>query len=383
MAMQIPSARFGSRLSKCSTWTAFKSSTYLASTKGRIVKQVPKILIVLGTLHGLGIGAFVSSANAQDYARVRAENENSVVFIHSIRTRKDGKGIAENSYGTGFITSADGHVMTASHVVFNEDSDHIVETKGAIRSRHGQLYKLESVRRDEQSDVMVLMFPDVGINWKPVKFGDSRSIKKEAKLYTLGFPGTDLAPALGILSNKFGPKGVWQTTLPINRGNSGGPIFDTGGKVIAIALSGDELKQQITFAVPESYVAGLRYIASSIRTYDMVFAMAPVYGTAGNVSQKFQFYESVDAKTTIWKGESYCLPDGFEVTHVKGIATTKSGSGSKLLGFDKDVEKSNCVMVKASIGGDVTRESPVPEVGIHWFGMNVLVEGRKARDKPY
>ena len=207
---------------------------------------------------------FCDPLPAQDYSAIRRANEDSVVFIHSTRARKDGTGSVEHYYGSGFIISESGFVTTANHVVPREDENTVVETKGTVRSRHGTAYKLEPVKRDVEIDVMLLVFPDVGVKWKPVARGNSKTVPTDAPLVALGFPGTsDLSSAPGILSNKVGPKGLWQTTMPINRGNSGGPVFDLTGKLVAIASAGNDTMQGVTFAIPESYAMGLIQIASN------------------------------------------------------------------------------------------------------------------------
>src|ERR1700693_3867203 len=79
---------------------------------------------------------YPEQARAYDFSAVRAKYEKSIIYIHSKRIRKDGSGVAENSYGTGFVVSPEGHVMTASHVVLQEDENTTVETTGAIKSKH-------------------------------------------------------------------------------------------------------------------------------------------------------------------------------------------------------------------------------------------------------
>ena len=48
---------------------------------------------------------------------LRKANEDKVVYIESIKTRKDGTGAKEKRFGTGFVLSEEGHILTASHVI--------------------------------------------------------------------------------------------------------------------------------------------------------------------------------------------------------------------------------------------------------------------------
>jgi len=87
--------------------------------------------------------------------------------------------------------------------------------------------------------------------------------EEDARLYTLGFPAKmigqteAMSSAEGMLSNVHGPGGLWQTTLPLNRGNSGGPVFDYSGQVVAVAVGGFDDAHLITFVRPTYQLIGL------------------------------------------------------------------------------------------------------------------------------
>jgi hypothetical protein len=342
-------------------------------------------LVVASLILGMAAISVLSRAPASviaqpDYTRIRAANENSVVFIHSKRTRKDGVGAPDESYGTGFIISQLGYVLTANHVILKADASTVVETKGTIRSRHNPKYKLELVKRDDDIDAALLLFPDVGVNWKPVEFGDSRGVPKDAPLYALGFPGNlDLAPATGILSNRFGPKGSWQTTLGINRGQSGGPVFDMNAKVIAIAAAGIDAYQGVTFAIPEAYVFGLRQLAAAPPSGGTQFVQSP--NTPDILAtQRFVFYRAVDHEAQTSARELYCLPREYQIQNVEYHVTTQNGPGTRLLSVAADKAAKNCVAVEAFIkGAGVTKVGPiiVDHKGRGWLGVEVNVEGKK------
>jgi hypothetical protein len=318
---------------------------------------------------------------AEDYSAIRKANEDSIVYVHSKKSRKDGQGVQEHSYGTGFIIEDTGHVMTASHVILEEDEEHVVETFGSIRSRYSHPLRLELVKRDNV-DVAIAMFPDVGQKWKPVQFGDSKNIPKDAPLYTLGFPlNSDLASATGILSSKFGPRGQWQTTLPIDRGNSGGPIFDLNGKVVAIASGGNDAAKAITYAIPEFYVTGLRLASAKFDpTIGFTKIVEPFDPNANTISKKFTFYRAVDHDGEESPTEDFCLPDGYQISSVRERVTTINGSGTRLISAAPSRNASNCVTLKAFIkGSGVVRFGPiiVDHKGRGWLGAEIDVEGKQ------
>lgn len=224
----------------------------------------------------LAVVVVATAAWGDDWREVRTKSENAVLFVESIRTKHDGTGAPTVSTGTGFIISPDGYVITAAHVVLDELPDTSVRTTARVRSRHtSTTYDLMFLKKDPDFDVAVLLLPDLG-PWKYLPFGDSTSVPKDTRLYTLGFPGAlDLASAEGLLSSKRGPRGHWQTTLPLNYGNSGGPVLEKTGKVVAIASGGNDAQQGVTFAVPEAHARGIWKVAGAeLRTQGAAIATA-------------------------------------------------------------------------------------------------------------
>ncbi len=189
---------------------------------------------------------------------IRQNNQDSVVFIHSQRRQKDGTGSPEDSYGTGFLISSQGNVLTASHVILNPTPGTTVENSGAVGSRHNTPYKLEFVRSDCNLDAAILLLPDVGQRWQPVAgFDETLSMNNGDPRFTLGFPQTsDLTPAHGELVDRLGPRGRWQTTLLIGPGSSGSPVFDSQGRVVALAVAGIRADPPVSYVVPTAELVG-------------------------------------------------------------------------------------------------------------------------------
>jgi hypothetical protein len=287
--------------------------------------------------------------------------------------------VPETFEGTGFIISEAGYVITASHVVPKTDQNTAVITTGAVRSRHGQAVTLEPVRRDDEVDVLMLMFPDVGTKWKPVKFGNSKTVPIEAELIALGFPSNlDLSSANGRLSSKFSRQGRWQTTMPINPGNSGGPIFDITGKVVAIAVSGDTSKQGVTFAIPESYAGGLIQMAS---------LTVPAFFTSVDrlkynekfVSVDHLFYKTVDHSARVPVNEKYCLPEEYVIATARYEVASFEGSETKVESIIVDPQNKNCALLRGVIQGSGTKQIgpiTVDQFGRGGLGVKVMIEGK-------
>jgi S1-C subfamily serine protease len=79
-------------------------------------------------------------------------------------------------------------------------------------------------------------------------------------VYTLGFPREDMVFGEGSLSSKTGFEGdttSYQISIPLNPGNSGGPLLDSQGNLIGV-ISGQQLDQQgASFAVKSAYLKQL------------------------------------------------------------------------------------------------------------------------------
>jgi len=164
-----------------------------------------------------------------------------------------------NSLGSGFIIDTSGIVVTNNHVIADADEINVILNDGTK-------IKAELVGVDKKTDLAVLKFKPT----KPliaVKFGDSDKLRLGDWVVAIGNPfslgGTVTA---GIVSAKnrdisSGPYDSYiQTDASINRGNSGGPLFNLDGDVIGvntliISPSGGSIG--IGFAVPSKTVAGV------------------------------------------------------------------------------------------------------------------------------
>jgi serine protease Do len=164
-----------------------------------------------------------------------------------------------NSLGSGFIVDTSGIVVTNNHVIADADEINVIMNDGTK-------IKAELVGVDKKTDLAVLKFKPV----KPlvaVKFGDSDKLRLGEWVIAIGNPfslgGTVTA---GIVSARnrdinSGPYDSYiQTDAAINRGNSGGPLFNLDGEVIGvntliISPSGGSIG--IGFAVPSKTVVGV------------------------------------------------------------------------------------------------------------------------------
>ena len=136
--------------------------------------------------------------------------------------------------GSGFIISNDGVIVTNNHVI--EGADEIT----VILSDETE-YTAELLGRDPKADIAVLKINPKNKILNSVDWGDSDSMRVGDWTIAIGNPlglgGTVTAGILSAISRDIG-SGPYvkflQTDASINRGNSGGPLFNLDGKVIGI-----------------------------------------------------------------------------------------------------------------------------------------------------
>lgn len=155
------------------------------------------------------------------------------------------------SLGSGFIISPDGYILTNAHVI---DGANVVTVKLTDKRE----YRAKVIGSDKQSDVAVLKIDakDLPI----VKIGNPDQSKVGQWVVAIGSPyGFDNTVTSGIISAKARslPDETYipfiQTDVPVNPGNSGGPLFNLNGEVIGInsmIYSQTGGFQGLSFAIP-------------------------------------------------------------------------------------------------------------------------------------
>jgi serine protease Do len=137
--------------------------------------------------------------------------------------------------GSGFVISDDGYILTNHHVV---DKAEEIQVQFADRSE----YTATIIGSDRRSDLALLKID--AKNLPSLKFAESDSTKVGAWVLAIGSPfGLDYSVTAGIVSaigrslpTEQGENYVpfIQTDVAINRGNSGGPLFNLDGQVVGI-----------------------------------------------------------------------------------------------------------------------------------------------------
>ena len=166
------------------------------------------------------------------------------------------EGLVPAGEGSGFVWSAEGHVVTNHHVIASADRVTVIFADGAE-------FEAKVVGSDAGSDLAILKIDTAGRPVPALEMGDSGALRVGQLSLAIGNPfGQEFTMSRGIVSalgrampgvNGFANSQIIQTDTHINPGNSGGPLLDRHGDVIGITaqiISNSGSSAGVGFAIP-------------------------------------------------------------------------------------------------------------------------------------
>jgi regulator of sirC expression with transglutaminase-like and TPR domain len=197
-------------------------------------QAIPPIPILLLATH-----IVVAADKTQTVELLTATARQSVVVI-TVKGR-DGK---FQGLGTGFIVSADGLIATNLHVI-GESRPITVELPG------GQQHEVKEIHAHDRSLDLALIRIDAK-NLPALELGDSDILKDGQAVIALGNPqGLKRSVVAGVVSaqREIDGRKMIQLAIPLERGNSGGPLLDMQGKVQGILTIKSLVTENLGYAV--------------------------------------------------------------------------------------------------------------------------------------
>ena len=169
--------------------------------------------------------------------------------------------------GSGFLISESGYIVTNHHVI-SDWEEFQVEFK---RNNKLEVFNAEMIKSDKTNDLAILRIKDEDFSTlNKIKYNlKTRSVDIGTEIFALGYPltdmmGDDIKFTDGKISSKTGFRGditTYQIQVPIQPGNSGGPLFDFQGNLIGITSSGVnrklDLTENVNYAIKSSYLLNL------------------------------------------------------------------------------------------------------------------------------
>ena len=199
------------------------------------------------------------------------ESAGSLMTIPYLNTTSDGRNDVICNYlyykpfygmssGTGFAISNDGYIITNHHVI---DGAKNIGIKG-VNGDFDETMKAEVKIVDAKNDLAILKIIDQkykGIDIPPYDISPTIS-DVGTSAYALGYPlrstmGDEIKLTNGLISAKTGFQGdvsTYQISVPIQPGNSGGPLFNNDGSIIGITSSGHTGAQNANYAIKTNYL---------------------------------------------------------------------------------------------------------------------------------
>ena len=216
-----------------------------------------------GDRHGFFMGG-IQSAVFDNVKVVRTPSSNSSEAKKAPKRNENSEDWAGN--GSGIILTSNGYIATNNHVI--EDATDIeVEFlyKNEIRS-----FTARVIQTDTTNDLAIIKIEDPdfdGLGSIPYKFKTNNVLVGES-VFALGYPmalsvmGKEIKFTDGKISSRTGYQGditTYQSTTPIQGGNSGGPLFDSKGNLIAInsAKLKADVADNVSYSIKSSYLLSL------------------------------------------------------------------------------------------------------------------------------
>jgi serine protease Do len=206
----------------------------------RVIEAAPlsRLTVLLLLVFGSGAG---THANAQELRDLFHQVKSSVVTVRTIEReitpQSKGELVKVPGIGSGVLISADGKVMTAAHNVHTAD-------RVVVEFTEGKEIPAEVIASMVTADVALLKLEWVPTDAVIARLGDSDQAEVGDQVFVVGAPyGLSHTLTAGHLSARHTDKTLigglravemLQTDAAINKGNSGGPMFNMKGEVIGI-----------------------------------------------------------------------------------------------------------------------------------------------------
>lgn len=274
----------------------------------------------LKNIYALALSSLsITSVHAMDDGCIYEANKPSTALINYTCVLADGDGNCDSS-GSGFIISEAGHVLTNHHVISPDPdlTDVKVESE-KITIQVGDTYSTPLlatiIARDKSNDLALLKLPPHpnGEVWPAVAIGENTSLPVGAPLMGMGYSQSELSiipdgKKTAETTKVDGEvKTWWQTSLALNHGNSGGPIFGSLGTVVGISVAYKKSSQLVSYIIPIHRADHFLEIANVTPVKSGSCASLP---ECRHISHGLERYtvDTVEDKWSDWKPSGYNRP---------------------------------------------------------------------------
>ncbi len=349
-------------------WPAIEDAPSRLGAFGARISSASIVLLAVGVLVGGAIGGATAtalfSANNHSSMGITINNPESISWATGAAAKAsqsvvtisvDGSG--SSGIGSGVILSADGYILTNTHVVTLEGATTSASIQ--VKFSDGRIVAARLVGTDPTNDLAVVKVDAAGL--QPATFADSSKLNVGDAVLAIGAPlGLDATVTKGIISTlnrtideaSSAPNAaasgatihmsVIQTDAAINPGNSGGALVDSNGDVIGInvaiatasatSLGGQAGSIGVGFAIPANVAQRIAddIMANGKATHGLLGAQ--IYNNAkANAVDAFSNGAKVDSLTAGGPGETAGLKKGDVITMLNDSKVTTASDLTALV----------------------------------------------------
>lgn len=246
------------------------ASNYLDWTEGEVKAKLTKTATPNLFKAGWKMGNKFENSNAYisfetGLMNLVMQEKDKSVYLKLFPTSDDNVNVSSNTpaSGTGFDITSNGLIVTNSHVINGA-------TKISVRGINGDFSKLYSAKlltEDKNNDLAIIQINDptfTSLGSIPFTIA-ARTSDVGSSVYALGYPlksvmGDEIKLTNGIISSKSGFQGdvtSYQISVPLQPGNSGGPLFDANGNLVGVVNARLTIGENVSYAIKVSYLTNL------------------------------------------------------------------------------------------------------------------------------
>ena len=300
-----------------------------------------------------------------------------------------GQEFRSDAGGSGFVISPDGLIVT---------NNHVIEGATTVKVHLGDRDYTAQVKGFDKATDIALLKIDAGHPLRYLELGDSDAIRVGDWVMVIGNPlNLDKTVTTGVVSAKGRSIGISgdasfenfiQTDAAINFGNSGGPLINMLGQVVAIATAINYGAENIGFAVPVSTLKDILpqlrekgkvsrgYLGLGVRNLD--YTQAQAWGLPGTDGALVQSVENGPAKDAgVEHGDVILAVDGRKVKQTRDLINYVSGKGPNAT-VTLDVFRNGKTLQKqvklrerpaGQTQEDTSSSKPEGSSGVEWLGI--------------
>lgn len=242
---------------------------------------------------------FLNVLFCQNIQQIASRTLNGTVSIYLLDKSNQMKSMA-----SGAIIS-ENLIVTNFHVIDGAYSGYI-----KINNTGNKLSIIGYTAIDIVNDLALLKventpYTGLKLNTNPVQIGDN--------IYVAGNPqGLTGTFSDGIVSakRKIDNKNIIQITAPISPGSSGGPVINTSGEIIGIAVGANTNGQNLNFAIPSIYIDKLLNNQSGIKSISTLYRTPKLSSSQSTIS-----VQGIEIRQIIWGLDDYSFNSEYEQIH--------------------------------------------------------------------